>query len=92
MIDKYISYVCILVFISIHITRWTHSGAVCAGDYLTEEQIETIDTSSYLLGTGKFLTYFVIVGWIIYPAFLLTTLIVYGPKGQIPAVILDSPK
>ena len=37
MIDRYMGYLCILTFIGLHITRWTHSGAVCAGDYLTEE-------------------------------------------------------
>ena len=39
-IEKYVNYVCVMVFIMLHIMRWTHSGAVCAGDYLTTEQIE----------------------------------------------------
>ena len=64
IIDKYISYVGTLIFITLHITRWTHSGAVCAGDYLTEEQIESGDTDGYLLTTGKFLTWFIIIGWL----------------------------
>ena len=79
-IDNYMGYMCILTFIAIHITRWTHSGAVCAGDYLTEEQ-KGGDTTGYLIGTGSFLTAFIIVGWVLYPAFLIATLIVYGPNG-----------
>ena len=91
-IDKYCEYMCILMFIALHITRWTHSGAVCAGDYLTEAELEAGNNDGYLLGTGTFLTCFIIVGWVIYPAFLIATLLVYGPKGQVPAIMLDSPK
>ena len=34
--DRYIGYICIGMFIAIHIMRFTHSGAVCSGDYLTD--------------------------------------------------------
>ena len=35
-IDKYMAYICIMMFIALHVTRMTHSGAVCSGDYLTD--------------------------------------------------------
>ena len=90
-VNRYCEYVCILMFISLHIMRWTHSGAVCAGDYLTEAEKQS-DVDGYLQGTGTFLTYFIIAGWCIYPAFLIVTLIINGPEGQTPATMLDSPK
>ena len=45
-----------------------------------------------MIGTGQFLVLFIIVGWVLYPAFLLAILIINGPTGQIPAMMLDAPK
>ena len=90
-IEKYMAYVCIMMFIALHVTRMTHSGAVCAGDYLTDAE-KANNPSGYLIGTGKFLKYFIFVAWITFPTFLLVTLMIYGPQGKIPAQLLDSPK
>ena len=79
------------MFITLHVTRMSHTGAVCSGDYLTEAE-KNNSPSGYLMGTGAFLKYFIIIAWLVYPAMLITTLVVFGPKGKIPALILDSPK
>ena len=92
-IDRYTNYICFLMFIAIHITRITHSGAVCAGDYLEEQGLDKSNPpAGYLVGTGKFLSTFILIAWIVYPIFLIGTLLYHGPRGQIPALILDSPK
>ena len=89
--EKYMAYICIMMFIALHVTRMTHSGAVCSGDYLSDAE-KAANPSGYLIGTGQFLKYFIIVAWITSPAFLATTLVIYGPFGKVPAQLLDSPK
>ena len=90
-IEKYMAYVCIIMFIALHVTRMTHSGAVCAGDYLTAEE-KARNPPGYLIGTGWFLKWFIIVAWVLFPSFLLLVLIVQKPYKRVPAQLLDAPK
>ena len=90
-IENYMNNVCVLMFIGLHVTRLTHSGAVCAGDYLTDEE-KAANPPGYLIGTGWFLTWFIIIAWLLYPTFLLLVLCVRKPYKRIPAQLLDAPK
>ncbi|CDW74568.1 UNKNOWN [Stylonychia lemnae] len=52
--------------IMMHVYRLQHSGKVCAGDYLNDDEFEKADEGNlYLISRGKFLWGWLILNWTI---------------------------
>jgi uncharacterized membrane protein YbhN (UPF0104 family) len=54
-----------VAFIMMHVYRLRHTGKVCAGDYLTEEEWQKEDLSLYLDRRGEFLWGWLLANWIV---------------------------
>ena len=78
------------VFVAAHIMRFSHSGSVCSGDYLTPEARADPNLTGYMIPTGRFFTMYIILGWAFVPAILIILVCLKGDKWA--AVALDAPK
>ena len=62
-------------FIWCHVARWSHSGRVCSGDYLSNLQynnfIHDLIPNDYLIKEGLFLKWWVISNWIFFGSGLI---------------------
>ena len=58
----------------LHYYRLGHGGKVCSGDYVMEEDLESV-TSSYLVERGYLLWWYIRAFWIV---ICLVTAIVFG--------------
>ena len=90
LLEKLSRLLAYCVFIAVHIMRLSHTGAVCAGDYLPPEHRDDSIVSNYMIGTGNFFTFYLILGWTVLPALLILLVCVKGDKWA--AFALDSPK
>ena len=55
----------IVLFILMSIWRWSHSGRVCAGDYLTEKDDMTEEQlDRYLITEGKFIFWVLVLAYL----------------------------
>ena len=77
------------VFIAVHVMRFSHTGSVCAGDYL-QPGVDDQDVSNYMIATGRFFMMYIILGWIAVPIILIITVCIMGDKWA--ALALDAPK
>ena len=78
------------VFIIVHIMRLSHTGAVCAGDFLPAEQRDDEVVHGYMIKTGNFFMFYIILGWSVVPVLLLLLVCIKGDKWA--ALALDAPK
>ena len=78
------------VFIAVHVMRFSHTGAVCSGDYLPSEARDDEVVKGYMIPTGQFFLTYIIIGWIAVPTLLILTVCIKGDKWA--ALALDAPK
>ena len=78
------------VFIAVHLMRLSHTGAVCSGDYLPVEHRDDSVVNGYMIATGHFFTFYLILGWTVLPALLILLVCIKGDKWA--AFALDAPK
>ena len=67
-VEAYTRALTYVVFISAHVVRLSHAGMVCAGSYL-EEGAEVTE-GEYMISTGKWMTTYIIMAWLVVPATL----------------------
>ena len=79
-----------IVFIAVHVMRLSHTGSVCAGDFLPEEERSDENVKGYMIKTGNFFMTYIILGWIVVPAMLIVMVCLKGEKWA--ALALDAPK
>ena len=55
-------------FVWCHVARWSHSGRVCSGDYLSADQRSNFNEdrfdNTYLIKEGLFLKWWVVANWV----------------------------
>ena len=79
-----------IVFIAVHVMRLSHTGKVCAGDYLPMDARSDEVVQNYMINTGKFFMMYIILGWCVVPALLIIMVCLKGDKWA--ALALDAPK
>ena len=90
-LEKLARFTTYTVFIAVHIMRFSHTGAVCSGDYLpAEARSDPNITVNYMIPTGKFFMFYIILGWVMVPTLLIIMVCIKGD--QWAALALDSPK
>ena len=77
------------VFIAVHVMRFSHTGRVCSGDYLPEGATDE-EVQGYMIATGNFFMTYIVLGWVMVPALLVTVVCWQGEKWA--ALALDAPK
>ena len=79
------------VFIAVHVMRLSHTGSVCAGDYLPAEEFSNDEVrKNYMVNTGRFFMMYIILGWTVVPIMLIVMVCLKGDKWA--ALALDAPK
>ena len=86
-VSRLLSYT---VFIAAHIMRFSHAGSVCSGDYLTADARADPNLTGYMIPTGRFFMFYIILGWCLVPAMLIILVCIKGDKWA--AIALDAPK
>ena len=86
-ISRMLSY---SVFIIAHVMRLSHAGSVCSGDYLPSEVKSDPNLTGYMIPTGRFFTFYIMLGWVFVPTILVVLVCMKGDKWA--AVALDAPK
>ena len=66
-----------MVFIAVHVMRFSHTGRVCSGDFLPEGTSDE-DAQGYMIATGNFFMTYIVIGWIVVPAMLIVMVCLKG--------------
>ena len=86
-LSRLLTYV---VFIAVHVMRFSHTGSVCSGDFLPSEARSDSAVENYMINTGRFFMMYIYVGWIVVPVLLIVMVCIKGDKWA--ALALDAPK